>query len=730
MKLAARPFHPSSFILHPSLRFGLKVGAIVLILLAGLVVASFPVKSYTQTADTQPTVDEKLYFGSPESHPAGYRFDWTLPGAALVYTHVPRYTPLNLRLKLNLQRPAGAPPAHLEIYEAYFEAPVGPRLLGTFDYNPNDPSFNGPRDFYLTVPPADRDYGPLLIEFSTNTFQVGNDRRELGVIFVEAEISLPRSQLRYLFWPHPYWIAGLALLAAIAAWALRSGLSFFESLLLSGMAGLTLLAVSQSTYQFSWVLLFLAALFWAMFRWEKTLQVQLGRWSPGPLLAATSLLLLFFLLSGDEHGDVRAYGLWGASVEKNGIWGIYNYDAGLNYLPLLVYLLWFYNRIVYPFGWQYSTLSWRVFAAILYLVTVFVLYLLLREQSKIENRTSVGLGPKSKIENQPSALNTPQGGRGRQHPALSSSFILHPSSLLLVAFNAGIFFNPIIWGQSDMIALLPGVVAFYLIYRRWGIWGGLALGLVAVSKPQAWFWLPVLAWMLVQRCGWKRGGVGLGLGGVLALALTGGAFGMDFQAVVRYFTQPEFAGDFDNGRPSAFNLNYLFLGEKEVTPPVWLSLGGFGVVALMFLGLLYFTMGRDRPLKQYALAVGIAAQGCFTWLIKMKERYLIFGLPFLGLAAMLDRRLVKIFLGLSWLQLLQLIISLYRQGRAQRRHLEENFMLWGQLLNAEWLRLALSVCTVAIFAYLAFFFVREALKKSKIENQKSKIEGQTFSNVE
>src|SRR5689334_24311240 len=91
--------HPSSFIL-----FSLKVGAIVLILLAGLVIASFPVKSYTQTADTQPTVDEKLYFGSPESHPAGYRFDWTLPGAALVYTHVPRYTPLNLRLKLNLQR--------------------------------------------------------------------------------------------------------------------------------------------------------------------------------------------------------------------------------------------------------------------------------------------------------------------------------------------------------------------------------------------------------------------------------------------------------------------------------------------------------------------------------------------------------------------------------------------------------------------------------------------------
>src|SRR5690349_17340192 len=202
MKLALPSFipYPSSFIL-----FSLKVGAIVLILLVGMVVVSFPVKSYTQTSDTQPTVDEKLYFGSPESHPDGYRFDWTMRGAALVYTHVPRYTPLNLRLKLNLQRPAGAPPAHLEIYEAYFEAPVGPRLLATFDYNPNDPSYNGPRDFYLTIPPADRDYGPLLIEFSTNTFQIGNDRRELGVIFVEAEVSLPRSQLRYLFWPHPYW---------------------------------------------------------------------------------------------------------------------------------------------------------------------------------------------------------------------------------------------------------------------------------------------------------------------------------------------------------------------------------------------------------------------------------------------------------------------------------------------------------------------------------------------
>lgn len=288
-----------------------------------------------------------------------------------------------------------------------------------------------------------------------------------------------------------------------------------------------------------------------------------------------------------------------------------------------------------------------------------------------------------------------------------------------------------------MIALLPGVIAFYLIYpqrgrgrRRWGIWGGLALGLVAISKPQAWFWLPVLAWLLVQRCGWKRGGLGLGLGGVLALALTGGAFGMDFQAVVRYFTQPEFAGDFDNGRPSAFNVNYLVLGEKTITPPVWLSLGGFAVLALMFGALLYFTRGRDKPRKQYALAVGLAAQGCFTWLIKMKERYLIYSLPFLGLAAMLDRRLVKVFLGLSWLQLLQLIISLYRQGRAQRRDLSENFMLWGQLLSADWLRLVLSIGNVAVFAYLAFFFVREALKKSKIEDQRSKIESQTFSNVQ
>ena len=81
--------------------------------------------------------------------------------------------------------------------------------------------------FYKMAPVRVALTGRESIEESTDkVLSAVYDRRELGVIFLEAEISLPRSQLRYLFWPHPYWIAGLALLAAIAAWGLRAGLSF------------------------------------------------------------------------------------------------------------------------------------------------------------------------------------------------------------------------------------------------------------------------------------------------------------------------------------------------------------------------------------------------------------------------------------------------------------------------------------------------------------------------
>ena len=58
--------------------------------------------------------------------------------------------------------------------------------------------------------------------------------------FLENELSFEGLPLTELLWPQPYWEAVLLLVAALAAWAFSFGLSWLESLLLTGLAGFTL----------------------------------------------------------------------------------------------------------------------------------------------------------------------------------------------------------------------------------------------------------------------------------------------------------------------------------------------------------------------------------------------------------------------------------------------------------------------------------------------------------
>jgi Gpi18-like mannosyltransferase len=652
--------------------FSLKLIIVVGLVFGFAFLVTFPTQSYGQTADSNPGVEGLQGFSGAETHPDGYRFAWALKDASLIYAYVPRYTPLNLRLRLNLQRPADAPPAHLEIYERTVDPVSDFRLVTALDYNPAEP---GPRDYYVTIPSRAKGGEGLVLELRSNTFRVGSDRRDLGFIFLNANLTMPRTHLVKLFWPYPYWLAGLVLLGAIAAWGLRAGLSLFDTILLSGLTGFSLVSVTGSTYQYGWWLLLVAGGVWLFYGWEGWRLAKNRPESLWPLFGAAALLCLFFLFSSDTYfGDISYYFHWSASIHQYGIWNIYSHDEILNYLPLIVYVLSIYNLVVYPLGLQENPMAWRVVATLMFLAVVWLVYLTEKAVSRQETDA-----PK-----------------------------VRPNKwLLIVALNASLLYNPVVWGQSDMGAVLVLLAAFYLIYRRVGLWGGLVLGLVAISKPQAWFVLPLLAWMLVQHCGWKRGSLGLLLGGGVALVLSGIAFGLDLNSVIHYFSNPQFAGEYSNEIPTAFNLNYLLLGTKKVEPPLWLSLSGFVVVGAVLLGLLYSCAGRNQTASRYGQAIALQVVSCFTWLIKMKERYLIYGLPFLGLAAVQQRRLFKPFLLLSWFQLVQLVMVLFQYGRSRTQTLAENFQWWSWVLSQPDMRRLLSFCDLLLFFYLGFVYLKE-----------------------
>ncbi|MEI6046597.1 MAG: glycosyltransferase family 87 protein [Chloroflexota bacterium] len=635
----------------PRTLFTLKV---VVGIFAFMLLLLIPVRSEKYIAGESPTpVQGWQGFLRTESttHP-GEGFLWAGPEASLQYPRFPRYSPLNLHLKINLQRLDGLTSTRIEVYEnvsggsqiagrSRLQQEIS--LVAVVESVCDNPLGCGTRDFYLTIPPRSEGLG-LRLEFKS----------EVGFGFLEAELSLPPEHFFYLFWPQPFWAAGLLLLFALATYARQAGLNLTESLLLTSLTGFVLVTITPTTYQRSWWLLLLAtALCWMRLR---------------PLMLRPLILFLAFLLLSQNTNvtDIEFYFHWSSSVHTNGLWNLYNYDPTYDYLPLMLYLLYFYNLVVYPLGLEASNTTWRVAASLMALAVVALVYRISRKTSQPED----------------------------------------PGGWVLLAFNAAFFYNPAIWGQSDMLAVLALTGSFYLIYRERALSGGLALGLTAISKPQAWFVLPLLVWLLITRCGWRRASVGLGLGGGLAFVLAAIAFGLDFSAVGRYLTHPELAGENNNLYPTALNLNYLVLGSEPIAPPLWLSLVGFGVVGGVLLLVLYLSDGssKDRFLIRNGLGAALLVVTCFGWLIKMKERYLVFGFPFLAIAALQNRRLFKPFLALSWLQLLQLVISLDDNTPWQELILAHYPYLWSSLLSQNWLRELLSIATLGLFCYLMVLY--------------------------
>ncbi len=703
--------------------FPVKVALVVGLLFGFVVVLTLPSRTYGHTPDSHPTIDGFQGFSGGETHPVdGYRFSWALEDASLIYANVPRYTPLNLHLRLNLQRPDGVPPGRIEIYERSTDPPDELRRVTTLEYNPNDPNNQGLRDFYLTIPARESGKG-LLVEFKSNAFKVQGDRRALGFMFGQAELSLPRTHLLKLFWPQPYWLAGLVLLALVVAWGLRAGLTSLEVFLLGSMIAFVLVTMLPSTYQHSWWLLLIASATWAAYYWEGRNLARRNQWSVWPLLFATALVLVFFLFSPDAfYEDMDSYHSWSASVQANSIWNIYNYNYKFNYLPLMAYLLAFYNLLVYPLGLQDSYLAWRIAMSVLYLVTIGLLSLTYRAANKLpadagdpklkaSNLNTVQVKPKLLWERASVRDLWKQRGNRERKLAPTEADLNDGSSspqwLVLIAFSAGFFYNSTLWGQADIPTVLALVGAFWLVYRGAALGGGLALGIVVISKPQAWFVLPLLGWALIRRCGWKRASFGIGLGGALALLLSAITFGFDPNAVVHYFGQDQFLGSGYLNNPIAFNLNYLVLGTAEVAFPAWMVWLGLGMVSLVMLGVLLTSSRPDHPLKHYGLAANLLVVTCFSWLIKMRERYLIFGMPFLGLAAMQERRYIKPFLLLSWMQLIQLVIALYQRQRWQTRTLPDNFYWWTTFLNQEWVRRGLSALMLVLFCYFGLLYLQQ-----------------------
>ncbi|MEI7556317.1 glycosyltransferase 87 family protein [Candidatus Chlorohelix sp.] len=652
-------------------RYGLILKTTIIVLVVFVLVA-IPSRPAVHSAKTLPCA-EFIGFTGPETTSANIPFTWAKPAASLNYPQIPRYADLDLRLRLDLRRPPGMEPAVIEIFENTQNPEVEPRLIATLKAVESN---NDVQDYYLKIPARLSGKG-LSLDFHSNFFKAPSDPRKLSFIFFESELSLPRTHILKLFFPYPFWIAGLALLWLVSGWCLRAGLRVPEVFLLAGMLGFVLATIAPSTFQSSWWLLLVAAGMGLLYTVDCYLQ-RLGKTSAWLLFGAVGLLILFFLFAPDGHrSDIRTYHIWIESIHRNGLWNIYNNTPSLDYPPLIVYLLWLYSLIVYPLGLEWNDVVWRGFSGLLFLLMLAILYQFIRLKRK-----------------EPANLSIP------------------PTRwLLLVGFNAALFYNSVIWGQTDIIPTLLLVLNFYYAWRKKPMAGGITAGLILISKPQAWFVLPLLIWMLVQRCGWKKGILSLFLGGTIAFGMSVFAFGLDFKAVYNYFSSPELAGEYQV-YGHAYNFQFLMLGAARVELPFWLSLAGFAAVGLILALILWTTRGQKQPLKKYALGATLLGTACFTFLIKMKERYLLYSLPIMWLATWQERKYRLPFLALCWLQLAHLIFSLQYKG------LIYSFYFWSDIFAQDWTQRILALGTLGVFIWLSYLYWQEIQNKpatSKME---------------
>ncbi len=231
----------------------------------------------------------------------------------------------------------------------------------------------------------------------------------------------------------------------------------------------------------------------------------------------------------------------------------------------------------------------------------------------------------------------------------------------VMLFLPPLWWDSVIWGQTDTILLAPAVwMIWALLARRW-ILAGVLLGVAAAMKPQAILFLP--AWglaVLALRPRWKPVaalGVGVATTMLIALPFTVHSGWAWFRASYWENLTSTYA---NLTTLKAFNVWYvdllITLSDDATSRLMGVSRDGWGkamLLAALLAGLgwaVWRWRGREGGLVLYTVASLLAFMMLPT---QVHERYLVLVLPFLGVAAFVWRGLAPGFVILSVVALAQ-----------------------------------------------------------------------------
>ncbi len=672
--------------LIPFFHYIFKPTALLIYFLLLFIVFLFPTRSLNYEAGEvagKRLVNYEAFY-QEEKTGQGKIYSWLRPETKIYFNDLPRYAPLKIELELNFDRPAGFEPGSLEISEVREGEPPLPMAL--FKGEPARPGF---QTCTFTAPPCPKCETGLTLNLKSNAFKPNGETRTLGVVVGNFGAKLGFGHYRYLLWPQPYFFAVLLVGLLLSLWITQSGASYPVGILWAFPFALSLAIFSPSLINQSWLILIGAGLaavaLIPQLRIPKIISLE---------VTCLLLILIFALipLSFTDIKDLQLYQNWLKDLQVNGPFNIYNYSPFLDYLPLLLYLLWFYRLVSALFGLAMDPLALKLFFSIPILINLWLLYRVTRNSNQLPAPAEIEPGQDKEIQKAPLS-----------NPAFPA--------LLVTGLSSTLIFNAAGWGQTDTLSVC--LLLWTLLAIQWGrpLTAGALLGLDVALKPQGWVVIPLLALFILKGYGWKKTLLSGGLAFALLFGLCAPAFGFDFNSFRHFLFQPAFAGELNLGSVNAYNWLYLLgFGTREA--PSYIALGGVLIIFLVYLGIILGGWGpkiwragnsysKGRSLQ--ALGAGLVLLIFFLGAIKMRERYLEYGLLFMGLAAIYYAFKGKntnfwllAFLALEIFSMLNLlpVFVVHRND-----HNLETVYLWRDLLLANWFPAGIAIGNTLIFGY-------------------------------
>lgn len=230
---------------------------------------------------------------------------------------------------------------------------------------------------------------------------------------------------------------------------------------------------------------------------------------------------------------------------------------------------------------------------------------------------------------------------------------------LLFLFNPVTWYNSSVWGQTDSIINFFALLAFILLFKNRFILATLSLAISFYIKASLLIFLPVFLLILFKKQSFVGSVKSLGIA-VAALALLSLPFSQGNPIVWLFNLYPDkvFGQQLQVITANAFNIWAFLAGTHErphslLLGPLSYAWWGRILFGVFFFPSLYLVWRRQEP-KLVFLSLSIIAFSSFIFLTNMHERYLYPLFPVFTILAVLEKRLLSIYIAVSALHLLNL----------------------------------------------------------------------------